>query len=92
MKPEPAKGNCWSRFLDKVDIFSYIPVPQSFPVSTRNSKIGSLIAIVLFLAYIVYDFVQFITNNVPSVNTYPILLPNDVLRKLCRPWRCRELL
>jgi hypothetical protein len=89
MKPE-AKGSCWSRFLDKVDIFSYIPVPQSFPVSTRNSKIGSLIVIILFLVYLIYDFVQFITSNVPSVNTYPVLVSDQVSKTLRSLLLCQQ--
>lgn len=72
-----AKPSCWNRFLDKIDIFSYIPVPQSFPVSTRSSKIGSLIALCLFFGYIIYDFVMFIISNTPSVNMYGVLLPGQ---------------
>ncbi len=77
-----AKRSCWSEFLDKIDIFSYIPVPQSFPVSTRSSKIGSLIVVILFLGYIIYDFVQFIINNTPAVTGYAVPLPLTVTHLL----------
>jgi hypothetical protein len=75
---ERGKQNCCSRFLDRFDIFSYIPVPQSFPVSTRKSKIGSVVVICLFIGYLIYDFVKFLSSNKFSVNTYSGSLPTQV--------------
>lgn len=65
--------------LDRLDIFSYIPVPESFPVSTRNSKIGTVIMLLLFVAYTCYDITQYIISNAPSITSFPISLPNNVL-------------
>lgn len=67
-----------SRLLDRFDIFSYIPVPESFPVSTRNSKIGTIIMLLLFLAYTCYDFTMFFLKNPPKITNYPVLLPDEV--------------
>ena len=53
-----------------LDIFTFVPIPQSYPVSTKRSKIGSLILIALFLVYVIYDLVTFITNNPPRINSY----------------------
>ena len=61
---------CFQKFTKTIDIFSYIPVPQSYPVSTKRSRIGSILLILLFVAYVTYDFVQFIINNTPRINSF----------------------
>jgi hypothetical protein len=53
------------RALKKVDIFSFIPVPKDDSVSTKQSLIGTAVFFAIFLTYIIYDFVQFVTNNPP---------------------------
>lgn len=58
------------RCLQKIDIFSFIPVPKTGTVSTKCSLIGSTLFFVIFLAYITYDLVQFITNNPPLPNSF----------------------
>lgn len=60
---EERKTKCFIRFMRAIDIFSFIPVPKDENVSTKQSVIGSVIFILLFLSYIIYDFVQFATNN-----------------------------
>ena len=83
---------CFPRFLDRIDIFNYIPVPESFPVSTRNSKIGTVIMLLLFIAYTCYDFTMFVIKNSPTITSYPVLLPDDVpSRPDCSQYRCQEL-
>jgi len=56
--------------LTVIDIFSFIPVPKDSPVSTKQSLIGTLIFFVIFLTYVIYDFVQFVTNNAPIIQSY----------------------
>ncbi len=55
------------KWLQKVDFFSFIPVPKDEPVSTKRSIIGSCIFIILFLIYIGVDLFQFISDNPPIV-------------------------
>jgi len=71
IQPEPGKlSKWWQKVLLALDIFSFIPVPQTRPVSTKRSKIGSILLILIFLVYIIYDFVWLLINNPPKVNTY----------------------
>jgi hypothetical protein len=70
---QPSKGQektFWQKFIYSIDIFSFIPIPHSYPVSTKLSRIGSFLLIGVFLAYVLYDFIIFVTNNSPRVNTY----------------------
>lgn len=57
-------------FLKFIDIFSYIPVPQAYPVSTSKSRAGSIVILLLLIGYLSYDFYLFITNSVPTLNAY----------------------
>lgn len=57
-----------------MDIFSYIPIPQAYPVSTNKSKTGSIIVLVLFIGYLVFDFYLFITKNRPTINAYQSII------------------
>ena len=41
----------------KLDIFSFLPVPRSAPVSTKASLIGSFLLLGIFTAYIIYSFI-----------------------------------
>lgn len=66
------------RYLHKVDIFAFLPVPRTDQVSTRRSICGSLILLALFLGYIAYSFTIFLTKNVPRLNQYEVELdPNQ---------------
>jgi hypothetical protein len=53
-----------------VDIFSFIPVPKDDSVSTRHSLIGTAVFFAIFLTYIIYDFVQFVMDNPPIIQSY----------------------
>jgi len=66
------------KIMIALDIFSFIPVPRTVPVSTKRSKIGSIIVILLFLVYVIYDFVELFLNNPPKVNTYEVPLDTTV--------------
>lgn len=65
-----AKPSCCMKFLELIDVFSYIPVPQAYPVSTKKSKIGSVVFILALIGYLAYDFYKFIVDNVPIINAY----------------------
>ncbi len=58
------------RYLQKADIFAFLPVPKDDTVSTKQSLIGSIIFLVIFIAYITYDFVNFVVWNPPNQQTY----------------------
>lgn len=58
------------QFLKFIDIFSYIPVPQAYPVSTNKSRAGSIAVLLLLLGYLIYDFYLFIVKSVPTLNAY----------------------
>ena len=52
IQPNRNENAGWGyRVLHAVDIFSFLPVPKTDPVSTRRSITGSLILIFIFLAY-----------------------------------------
>lgn len=53
-----------------IDLFSYIPVPQAYPVSTSKSRAGSVAVIILLVGYLIYDFYLFLTKSVPTLNVY----------------------
>ena len=59
------------KIMKKIDFFSFIPVPKDEAVSTRRSMVGSTIFIIIFLAYIIFDFVNFLLYNPPiSQNSF----------------------
>lgn len=58
------------RCLQTFDIFSFIPVPKSRTISTKCSLIGSILFFTLFLSFIIYDFVQFVSDNPPLPNSF----------------------
>ncbi len=62
--------NICVRILRKVDIFSFIPVPKDDTVSTKASLIGTAVFFIIFLTYIIFDFVKFVNNNPPSIQSY----------------------
>lgn len=57
-----------------IDIFQFIPVPQTRVVSTKRSKCGSIFLILIFVGYVIYDFVSLLLNNPPKVNSYEVPL------------------
>lgn len=64
------RSNPCLRLLSKVDVFSFIPFPRDDPVSTKSSGIASLVFLVIFLTYVVSDFVQFLVWNKPITESY----------------------
>lgn len=70
--------NCFLRVLKKIDIFSFIPVPKDDSVSTKQSLIGTAIFFVIFFTYIIYDFVQFVNDNPPIIQSYRTQLDSNV--------------
>ncbi|KAM3143970.1 hypothetical protein pb186bvf_004021 [Paramecium bursaria] len=63
------------RILRNLDLFSFLPVPKTKPVSSKRSLVGSLIMLLLFFGYILYGFITFILINAPRVNTFLNELP-----------------
>lgn len=63
-------GNKLNRFLTKIDIFTYIPVPHTFPVSSSKSKAASILFIMGILGFFIYDLVSFILFNAPVINSF----------------------
>ncbi len=66
-----------TRFLYMIDLYRYLPVPTAYPVSTKNSRIGSLIFICVLLGYLIYSFYLFLAKNVPKTNSYMISNSNS---------------
>ena len=64
------KSNNIIKFLQFVDIFAFIPVPKDESVSTKQSLIGTVLFLAIFLTYVIYDFVSFVTINQPIQQTY----------------------
>ena len=52
------------------DIFTFRPYPTTRPVSTSFSKIATLIVVILFLSYFLFQFISLLANNTPRLNTY----------------------
>lgn len=65
------------KFAQKLDFFSFIPVPKDEPVSTRRSLLGSVLFIVLFLTFIIIDFYQFVTDNPPIIVSHASSLDDE---------------
>ena len=61
-----------------MDIFAFIPVPKDDSVSTKQSLIGTAIFFALFLTYIIIDFVGFVQDNPPLVQSYRTNLDDTV--------------
>ena len=57
-------------FLSKIDLFTYLPVPHTYPISTTKSKMASLIFMIFILVFFIYDFVMFVLYNTPVINSY----------------------
>lgn len=53
------------KIMKKVDFFRFIPVPKDEAVSTRLSMCGSTVFLIIFISYMLYDFLGFILNNPP---------------------------
>lgn len=64
--------------VKKLDVFSFVPFPKNEPVSTKQSLCGSLLFLLIILTFIIVDFVQFIQNNPPSIQTYYTKLDDQV--------------
>ena len=62
--------NICLRALRFIDIFSFIPVPKDDTVSTKPSLIGTALFFIIFLAYIIFDFVGFVTDNPPIIQAF----------------------
>ena len=80
--PEKESSTC-VKILQKLDFFSFIPVPKDRPVSTKRSLIGSVIFIVLFIIYIAFDLVQFLRENPPIIENHASVL-DDIAYTLPR--------
>jgi hypothetical protein len=73
-------GRCWD-FMQIFDIFKFLPVPKGDVVSTKRSMMGSMILIIIFVAYVIANLVNFITNNTPKTNQYMLpLSDNDIIK------------
>ncbi|CAD8070374.1 unnamed protein product [Paramecium sonneborni] len=72
LQPERQRNTLpkWKILLHKVDLFSMIPTPKTYPVSTKRSLIGTFVFIFLFASYIISSFIFFIIDNVPRLNEY----------------------
>lgn len=66
------------RVLRKIDVFAFIPVPKDDSVSTKQSLIGTAIFFVLFLTYVIFDFVSFVQSNPPLIQSYRTNLDESV--------------
>lgn len=60
----------------KFDIFAFLPVPKSRPISTKYSIFASILFLLIIVSYAVYSLVMFLTNNVPSASRYFTPLPD----------------
>lgn len=75
---ENRKGSKIKVILDKLDIFSYVPEPHTYPISTLKSEVASIVFIIAIVCYLTYDFYRFITANSPLANSYDTSIPENV--------------
>ena len=54
-------------YRNKFDLFAFLPVPKTYPVSTKLSVVGSLLFFFMIFVYIIVNFVDFLSHNVPKV-------------------------
>ncbi len=57
IRPESDQLPKWKRYMMKLDIFAFLPVPRTDPVSTKASLWGSYLLLIMFLGYVIYSFV-----------------------------------
>ena len=55
-------------YLKFIDVLNYTPIPQKFGISTNKSRIGSVIILLLIIAYFAVDLYFYITNSIPTIN------------------------
>jgi hypothetical protein len=72
--------NACLRFFAMLDVFSFLPVPQDAPVSTRQSIAGSMIFLAIMLGYVGYDLAQFLRFNKPINQAYISPLDDQAYR------------
>lgn len=65
------------KILHALDIFSFLPVPRTNPISTKRSICGSFLLLFIFFGYIIYSLVSFFVANYPRMNLYSVPLPSD---------------
>ena len=73
-----------SKFISKfqkIDLFSFLPIPKTKKVSTKRSIVGSIILLVLFGSYLITSLVLFIQSNPPKIASLSIPL-DDSLHKV----------
>ena len=78
----PEDHSACFRILKKLDVFSFVPFPKNEPVTTRQSLCGSLLFLLIILAFAISDFVAFVTYNPPSIQTYYTKIDDSVSYKL----------
>ena len=59
-------------YLEKTDIFKYVPVPKLHPVSTTCSKIGSVLLVMFLIGFFIFSLYAFFAQNEPITNALPI--------------------
>ena len=75
------KSRSSRKYLEKLDIFKFIPVPTTHAVSSKCSIFGSILLFILFLSYIIFTLYDFITNNIPTTNTTIVPLDENLIVK-----------
>lgn len=73
----PEDHSACFRILKKLDVFSFVPFPKNEPVTTKQSLCGSLLFLLIILAFAISDFVAFATYNPPSIQTYYTKINNQ---------------
>ena len=65
-------------FFAKFDIFAFKPTPRGTRVSSAKSRLGTRIFLLVFISYIALTALQFLENNVPSINQYFVPLDERI--------------
>jgi len=55
------------KWYNKLDLFKFLPVPKTRPLSSRRSIIGSILFLLIIFVYILSQFIFFLTSNTPKV-------------------------
>jgi len=66
--------NPFLALFQNVDLFAFIPFPKDEPVSTKRSLIGTVLFLIIFGSYVIADFVNFLVNNPPQMQSYRVQL------------------
>lgn len=70
--------NKLNKLLSYLDIFTYVPKPQAYEISTPQSKTITFVLIIIYLSYFCYQIYYYIVLQNPVLSNYILDTPSLV--------------